>query len=136
VSLRRGNEIELTLPPKVVHVLELVRVGGPLGSFESADLALSPLELKVGNGTISGVAHNIGVVGVERTTVSLIAPNGKVVQAEPLGKLDAPVDLKPRTATFEFLGLPKNVNGWTVMLDLQDLVPELNEANNRLTVGK
>jgi hypothetical protein len=134
--LRRGDEIELTLPPKQVHVLQLMWAAPLPEIFERADLALSPLELKVGDGTISGVAHNIGTVAVEKTLVSLIDNKGRVVETQPMGKLDAPLDLRPRTAPFQFDNLPANTSGWSIMLDLQDTVPEINEGNNRLPVGK
>ncbi|MDQ3441040.1 MAG: hypothetical protein M3478_11900 [Planctomycetota bacterium] len=68
--------------------------------------------------------------------VSLIDVNGRVVQTQPLGRLDAPLDLAPRTLPFEFDGPPADADGWSVMLDLQNVVPEIYEGNNRLTIGK
>jgi hypothetical protein len=136
LRVSRGEQVELTLPPKLVHVLEFHQVSLDEPAFDRADLALSPLELKVAGGKVSGVAHNIGLKDVEKVIVSLIDANGKVVQHQSLGPLSAPLDLRPRTVPFAFEGLPEKVDGWSVMLDLQDGVREIYEGNNRLTVGK
>ena len=68
--------------------------------------------------------------------VALVDPNGKVVKKKSLGKLAAPLDLVRKPVAFELSGVPENPKGWSVVLDPEDLIPEIYEGNNRLLLGE
>jgi hypothetical protein len=113
--------------------LKQTHKGDPI--FARADLALSRRELKVGNGKITGVAHNIGSKDVQDVVVVLIDKQGKTVQSKRLGRVAAPLDLQPRIAQFEFDSVLAQLQGFYVVLDPDDKVPEIFKGNNRLPLG-
>jgi len=128
-----GAEIELTLPPRQVSVLELRQVaGGKLDDiYQRADVALSPLDLKVENGKVSAVAHNIGNIDAENVEVALLDAAGKTLQKKSLGKLKAPLDLEPTRVPFDF-ELPADAKGLSIVIDPTNTLREIYEGNNRL----
>jgi hypothetical protein len=140
LTVTKGDEVALTLPPKVVHVLELKQTRKADAIYGRADLALAAREVKVDGGQITGVAHNIGLGDVDDVVVSLIDATGKAVQTQRLGRLAAPTDLVPKTLAFEFdaataTAAPAGRKGWSITLDADGVVPEIFEGNNRVPLG-
>jgi hypothetical protein len=133
LTVTKGDEIALALPPKTVHVLELkqARKGEPI--YDRADLALSPRELKITDGKIAGVVHNIGVKEVDDVVVALVDRGGKTLEQKSLGRLAAPLDLHPKRIDFHFAA-PAGVEGLSVVVDPAGRVAEIFEGNNRLRV--
>jgi hypothetical protein len=134
LKIAKGDEITLTLPPKVVQVLELKQTKKGESIFDRADLALSKKEIKRDGSKVSTVAHNIGMKEVSNVVVALVDAKGKTVQTKQLGTIAAPLDLVPKTLPFEFDGLPANAKGWSIWIDPQGGVPEIYEGNNRVVL--
>jgi len=136
LTITKGDEITIALPPKTVHVLELkqTRKGEPI--YDRADLALSPRELKVIDGKIAGVVHNIGVKDVDEVIVALVDRAGKTVASKTFGRLAAPLDLQPKRLDFQFAApTGASAGDLSVVIDPAGRVPEIFEGNNRLRVS-
>ncbi len=99
-----------------------------------ADLALSPLEIKVNREAVEGTVHHIGAKDVESVEVALVDANGNVQSRQTWGKLPAPSDLSPSRLTFRLSGLPRGAKGWKVVVDPQNKVEEIFEGNNAVEV--
>jgi hypothetical protein len=127
----KGDEIAIALAPKVVQVLEVKQLTKAAPLFDRADLAVTARELKRENGKITGVIHNIGCKDVDDVVVALLDDSGRAVQTKHLGRLEAPLDLRPRLLRFELDAPPASANGGSVVVDPQNLVPEICETNNR-----
>jgi hypothetical protein len=134
VEIVRGAPLALTLPPKTAMVLGLTQTEKGDDLRLRADLALSPRELKVGGGTVRGIAHNIGSRDVESFEVALVDEKGAVRARKTLGRLEAPLDLTPRRMEFALEGLPADAKGWTLVLDPDERIPEIYEGNNRAAI--
>jgi hypothetical protein len=127
ISASKGDEIALTLPPKTVQILELKQTKKSEPIFGRADVAIAAREIKVSDGKIRGVVHNIGSKDVDDVVVALVDAQGKALATKHLGRLAAPLDLAPKTVTFEF----DSVHGATsVIVDPDKSVPEIFEGNN------
>lgn len=135
LEIRRGTRVPVKLPPGKVMVLELTQEKAMEDIRTRADLALSPLEVRVEGGAVVGVAHNIGSKPVDSVEVALIDAAGKILARKKLGKLEAPLDLVPRKVSFRLEGVPANTKGCTVALDPDSKIPEIYEGNNRLPLS-
>ncbi|MBA3708174.1 MAG: hypothetical protein H0W83_05070 [Planctomycetes bacterium] len=135
LELSRGSDIDLVLSPKSVQVLELKLVEKLDDIYARADLALSSLDARVAGGKVVGVVHNIGNKAAE-AVVALVDPSGAVAARVSLGVIEPPLDLAPRTRAFELSGVPAQAEGWSVVVDPDQGVPELYEGNNRIPLGR
>ena len=128
----RGDRLALTLAPKAVTVVEIVRTRELEPVYGRADLALAAREVEIRGDTLTGTAHNIGSSPVEDAQVAVVDAEGKVVVRQPLGRIDAPLDLLPRRKAFS-LQLPAGArSGWRLLLDPDGAVPEITEGNNEV----
>lgn len=128
----RGDALELTLPPKVVHVLELRQVRKLGGFHDRPDLAISPLELRVEPGKVTTRVHNIGARDAQQVIVAIVDRNGKELRRKQLGALAAPLDLVPKVVDVEFTDLPADLAGGAIVVDPDNALEEIYEGNNRL----
>jgi hypothetical protein len=133
LSITKGDEISVTLPPKVVQVLELKQTRKDKAIYDRADLAVAQREIKMDGRKISGVVHNIGSKDVEDVVVALLDESGKTVQTKHLGKLAAPLDLVPKTAPFEFDAV---ASGGSIVVDPDGKLPEIFKGNNRIVISR
>jgi hypothetical protein len=128
VVLHRGASLPVTLPPRQAIVLEL-RQQQPLDDLLARpDLAVSPLDLKVEGGAVTGFVHNIGAAPSPATEVVLVDAAGKAVARQAVPPIEAPLDLVPRKAPFRLAGAAGE--DWRVVMDPQGVVAEVNEGNN------
>ncbi|HEX7896532.1 MAG TPA: hypothetical protein VF950_02145 [Planctomycetota bacterium] len=131
-ELVRGDRLALTLAPKAVTVLEIVRTRELEPIYGRADLAIAAREVEIRGDTLSGTAHNIGSSSVEDAAVAVVDAEGKVVVRQSLGAIEAPLDLLPRRKPFT-LKLPAGERkGWRLRLDPDGAVPEIYEGNNEV----
>jgi hypothetical protein len=131
----RATAIPLALPPKTVTVVELRLTKRLEDEWERADLELSPSEVRVEGGAVHAIAHNLGSRAVDSFEAALVDAEGKVRARKALGPLEAPLDLVPRRLPFALDGVPPGAQGWCVVLDPDNRVPEVFEGNNRLEVS-
>ena len=131
VEVVRGTPLSLQLPAGEVAVVELILLEALDDLTRRPDLALSPLDMRFESGRVRGMVHNLG--GAAATfELSLVDPAGRICGQIQLGRLEAPLDLKPRRATFE-LDLPASSGtGWSLVVDPKGTVDELYEGNNRV----
>lgn len=136
VELAKAGAVEIILPPKAVTVVEIRQVKRLDPIFARADLAIAAREVEIQGNTLSGTAHNIGSADVANVTVGVIAPGGRIVASESLGRLAAPLDLFPERTSFR-LQLPEKLGkGWRLVLDHERRVPEIYEGNNEVALDE
>ena len=129
LEIARGTTVPVTLPSKTQVVIEAKQVRKLDPIWDRADLAISPMEIRVQDGIVNGVAHNIGAK-TARAIMALRDPGGRVVSRTDLGQLDAPLDLIPKRQPFTLKGLPEDHAGWTVVIDPDGAFDEIYEGNN------
>ena len=79
-------------------------------------------------------AHNIGGSAAPATIAQVEDANGEVIGRADVPALEAPLDLQPKAVevTIRVTGAPQE--GWRVVLDPDDVIPEITEVNNTAPV--
>jgi hypothetical protein len=99
-----------------------------------ADLAVSPLEVRLEDGQVHCVAHNIGSRDVASFDAALVDDKGAVRHRKTLGPLKAPLELEPQRLDFALPAPPEGAKGWSVVLDPEGKIEEIYKGNNRAAV--
>jgi len=133
-ELQRYSPIALTLPARQITVIDARQLERLDDILERADLALSAREIQVRDGVLSGVVHNIGSAPVREVRIAIRNTEGRDLVSQSLGELEAPLDLVPRRITFT-LRLPAGSHeGWRLVVDPDNRVPEICEENNEVLI--
>ncbi|MBM4080859.1 MAG: hypothetical protein FJ278_14235, partial [Planctomycetes bacterium] len=135
LALHRFAAIPLNLPPRQLYAVRVdLLERSKEDFFARADLAIAPEDVARDGGALKVTVHNVGNRAAESFQVVALSPDGKKLAAHTLARLDAPLDLVPRRAEVRFTGLPSSA--LTLVLDAEDLIPEINEDNNSVRVAK
>ncbi|NPV45497.1 MAG: hypothetical protein HPY69_00960 [Armatimonadetes bacterium] len=133
-EVARATALPVVLPSRQVVVLELTQEEELDDIRLRPDLAVATRELRVADGPVVGIVHNIGGGDAPAFRVTLLDAGGQVRATADVGLLAAPVDLEPKRAEFR-LTLPEgDTGGWRVVVDAEHAVPELYEGNNATPV--
>ena len=130
IEISRATPVELTLPPKTVVLLDLQQTEKLDDIWARPDLAVAAREVEFKDGAITGIVHNIGGKNAPAFTIALTDTQGKVRATQKLGPSAAPLDLDPKRTSFRFENVGNSVEGWRVVVDPDDEIPEVFEGNN------
>jgi hypothetical protein len=133
VVLERGSVVDLELPPQQSQLIETEQLERRPGRELLPDLAIGNGDLFYDKATdrLKVVVHNIGSSAAESVVVRFEDPAGNVLAERTIPRLDAPLDLLPKTATV-WLGQPlmHPVAGVTVRIDPDRRLQEITDGNN------
>jgi len=134
-ELARYDAVEFAAPPRQTLVLELRLVEELDGITGRPDLAVGREDVTVEDGSVRVSVHNLGAARSPQTTVQVQDAQGKVMAEAEVAPVEAPLDLRPRTAevTLPLRGAP--VRRCRVAVDPTDAVREITEVNNVVVVG-
>lgn len=133
LSLQRSSTIELELPAQKVHIVELHQVQAQPRPELLADLAIGEGDIFYDKASdrLKVVVHNLGAAAAENVTVRFETPDGRLLGERTIARLEAPIDLKPKTVT---VWLPQPtlhpVDRIVVRIDPAGRVDEITRANN------
>ena len=133
LTLHRSASIPVRLPPRRLYALESRLLEESNEDFwERPDLAVSPDDVSwTDDGRLKVVVHNIGNSRAQRVVVHLTDGSGKRLAEATIPRIEAPLDLEPRTGSVTFDSVRRS-RPVTIVLDPTDVVAELNEGNNRV----
>lgn len=149
VFVERGTIVPVDLPRHVTMLLELTRApdAGPVPEWRSRpDLGLDPWDVMISKEnaspgdevTVTVRVHNIGTApaGNVRVTVSKIPSNEFIPIAEgTVKRIDPPAKLRPSFLDVMLkLTCPADTDSLLVSIDPLDVIDELYEGNNRVSV--
>src|SRR5439155_12399269 len=100
LALVRGSFIDLELPPRKVHIIELKQLRARPRPELLPDLAVGDGDVYYDKATdrLKVVVHNIGAAAAKDVSVRFEDPAGNLLLRRTIARLDAPLDLKPNTA--------------------------------------
>jgi hypothetical protein len=132
LTLRRASAVDLELPARQVYLVELDQVEArPL-----PDLAVGQGDVFYDRATdrLKVVVHNIGSGAAKDVVVRFEDSEGKVLAERVIPLLEAPLDLRPRTAVV-WLSQPllHPVADIIVRVDPEGRCEEITRANNQVT---
>jgi hypothetical protein len=135
LELSRFSTIAVTVPPQENTLLILEQSALAEQPEGLPDLAVGPKDLRQDDdGTIHVMVHNIGSAPAGPFGVSLVDPDGNVSESVSIDRLDTPnpsLQAQRQEIAFQHKGVTK---GWHVVLDLEDVVEEILQENNRQPV--
>ncbi len=131
MKLKRYAPVALTLPPRRAVTVTIRQQARGTPFEQLPDLAVAPEDLRydAATDTLEVVVHNIGGAPA--------APFAVEVAGQRLSgpRLEAPLDLKPKTATLRFPGLrQRGLTRAEVVLNPDERYEEITDANNRASV--
>ncbi len=136
LALQRASSLELVVPSRKVYVVELEQKQARPRPELLPDLAVGAGDVFYDKATdrLKVVVHNIGSAAAENVVVRFEASDGKLLAERVIARLEAPLDLRPKTAVV-WLAQPllHPTAGITVRLDSEGRVDEITRANNRVT---
>jgi hypothetical protein len=133
VVLQRGSVVDFELLPQRSQLIELEQLESRPRRGLLPDLAVGDGDLFYDKATdrLKVVVHNIGSSAAESVVVRFEDPAGNVLADRIIPRLDAPLDLQPKTVTV-WLGQPlmHPVAGITVRIDPGRRLQEITDENN------
>jgi hypothetical protein len=131
VELERTGAIQLSFQPRVNTVLNLKLVSKATPYWQRADLGISRSDVVIRDGQISVTVHSVGAMSTSVTTLALVDQNGAARATISVPRLEAPLDLYPRTVTVT-ISVPANlqVEGCALVLDPELKLKEITRVNN------
>ena len=111
--------------------MTLLATGTPYWS--RPDLGISEGDIRVAGRRMSVTVHSLGAIGTPPSRVVLRNREGRILASGAVPRLQAPADLRPRTATV-VLALPAGAawTGGSVTVEAGKGVPEITLRNNRV----
>jgi hypothetical protein len=134
--LHRSAAIPLRLPPRQLYVLALrLRSRSREDFWSRPDLAVSADDTVLdARGRVKVVVHNVGGGPARDVSVGLFDGQGRELAKGSIAGIEAPLDLKPRTASLNLsAGKARTVE---VRVDAGHAIPELNEENNTVRLDR
>ncbi|MCC6419331.1 MAG: hypothetical protein IT429_13940 [Gemmataceae bacterium] len=135
LPLQRASWVDLELPPRQVHLVELRQAQARPRPELLADLAVGKGDVYYDRATdrLKVVVHNIGAAAAEKVVVRFETADGTLLAERVIAQLEAPLDLRPRTAV---VWLPQPLlhptATITVRIDPESRVDEITRANNQI----
>jgi hypothetical protein len=131
VELERSSDLDVSFAPRTTTILslKLVKPGTPY--WTRPDLGIDAGDVKRTGAIIEVTVHNVGAVPSPAASVGLIDANGKVLATAAVPAIEAPLDLRPKTAKVT-LGVPAGTpaRGVSVVIDPQRALEEITRRNN------
>jgi hypothetical protein len=136
VKLRRASAVELNLPSRQVYVVELEQVQPEPRPELLPDLAVGRGDAWYDKATdrLKVVVHNIGSAAARDVKVRFETPDGQLLREQTVPRLEAPLDLHPKTAV-AYLPQPTllPVEHVVVRIDPEGEIDEITRENNTIT---
>jgi len=134
LAFGRDTDVPVVFPPhrQVEINFKLQKEGSPVSA--RPDIGIGPDDVHVGQGGIDITLHSLGAAPTPAGTLTLQTAAGKPVVSVPVPSLDAPLDLKPRTATVHINLSNVAPKGARLVVSLGGNPAEITTRNNSLTV--
>src|SRR5262249_26492937 len=133
LSLERSTPLELELPSQRIHLVELSQQEARPRPERLPDLAVGEGDVFYDKATdrLKVVVHNLGAAAAENVRVRFEDAEGKLLAERTIARLEAPLDLVPKTA---MVWLPQPTLHPTprivVRIDPDGRLEEITKENN------
>jgi hypothetical protein len=135
IPFGRDSDFPIVFPPRQTFEMafRLEEESPPVS--ERPDIGIGPEDVHVGRDAIEVVVHSIGAVPTPPGLATLQNAAGKAIASASLPALEAPLDLRPRTAAIR-LEIPgkKSLAHAQIVLSLSGNPAEITLRNNRVAL--
>jgi hypothetical protein len=133
VDFGQGASLDLTFPPGVTTVIELALDGPEVDVRDRPDLGLGARDLNWRRGALQVTVHSIGSRDAGPARLVLEDAGGRTLAETAIPALDAPTDLKPKTATLR-LSPPRGADLTGARVRIVSDAAEITSNNNSAAV--
>ena len=129
-DLGRSSDLPVTFAPRTVTVIDLRLVSKGPPYWSRPDLGIGADDVQVAGRTMNVTVHSLGAVAAPASRVVVRDAEGREIARAAVPALQAPLDLRPRTATVA-VALP--AASWTrgsVSVEIPGGVQEITQQNN------
>lgn len=132
VSLGRSEDLEFTLAPRALTVIELTLAKKGVPYWQRPDLGISSKDVAVNGSAVKVTVHSVGAAATPGARVVLRDKAGKTLATTGVPGMAAPLDLKPKSATVT-LTVPAGADlaGGSVTVEAGRTL-EITQKNNRV----
>lgn len=129
LPLRRRTPVEIVLPSRQLHVMEIAQTEKGDDLLARPDLAVTHLDAEQVGGEWRFWVHNIGSSTAENVAVEVRDARGALAASFTIEELEAPVDLMPRKQPLSFAAQDFRPT-FRVIVDPEGLIAEICDENN------
>ena len=126
----RSSELAVTFAPRTITVMDLRLVSKGTPYWSRPDLGIGEDDVRVSGRSMRVTIHSLGAVAAPASRVVVRDAEGREIARADVPALQAPLDLRPRTATVA-VALP--AASWTrgsVSVEIPGGVQEITQQNN------
>jgi hypothetical protein len=133
IQLERTTEVPITFAARSQTTIALDLASRGVPYWSRPDLGISMPDVAVNDREMRITVHSIGAVAAPASRVVLRDRAGQEIVSAEVPALEAPSDLKPRTAT-TVLALPLRADwrGGSVTIEHDGTLPEITRRNNQV----
>jgi hypothetical protein len=131
LDLVRGDAVPVSLEAGVRTLVELDRLEAAPPLWSRPDLAVTAEDATLEGRTATAIVHNLGVVPSGPFEVELVGPSGARIGLKRQPGLEGIADLRPRTTTVRFDGVPA---AGSIRVRVRGEKPEITLRNNEATL--
>jgi len=133
--IRRFDRLNVTVPPKIPVILEIVQLKSNPEPSELPDLATSYYNIKWENGSLVATVFNIGTGSSGPFSVKLFNSQNALIESVRIESLDGASDFEPKSVDVAFHGVSGNDN-YRIVLDYEEKIREIFEENNIVEIKR
>jgi hypothetical protein len=131
VELERTRELDITFGPRESTDVELTLVSPGTPYWSRPDLGIAERDVRVNGSIVDVTVHSLGSVDAPAARVVARSRNGQTLATVSVPALQAPLDLRPRTAVVHLrIGRPAELAGGSVTVESSGRIPEITLRNN------
>jgi hypothetical protein len=131
VELERGEGVRVTFPAQTTTTIDMELVLAAPPYWTRPDLAISREDVHIEGDRIRVTVHNVGATDAPPSRVVVRDASGREIGSAPVGRIAAPADLLPKTATVVVtLGAGADWRDGRVEIEPPAGVREISRRNN------
>ena len=130
IAFERSSGVEVTFAPRAATIIELRLVSKGVPYWSRPDLGIGPEDVRADGRILRVTVHSLGALASPAGHVIVRDAGGREVARAAVPPLQAPTDLRPRTATVSLRLPAAGWSGGSVTVGIPGGTPEITLQNN------
>jgi hypothetical protein len=130
VAFERSTGVDVTFAPRATTAIELRLASKGVPYWSRPDLGITGNDVRVSGASMHVTVHSLGAVAAPAARVVVRDAEGRELARAAVPALQAPLDLRPRTATVTVKLPAASATHGSVTVELAGGAPEITQQNN------
>jgi hypothetical protein len=126
----RSTGVDITFAPRAATTIELRLVSKGVPYWSRPDLGITEHDVQVRGASMRVTVHSLGAVAAPAARVVVRDGAGREIARAAVPALQAPLDLRPRSATVTVKLPARSATHGSVAVELAGSAPEITQQNN------